>query len=124
MRRTRIFYADSYVSLDFAKRYGLLARKRAGAPRLSDLRLTPEDLRDRTRLQSIVLRDLVHLEEKNLDEGEPLRREIEAFLRAVRERARPVVTGEDGLRALEVALEILRGLRRPEDLGAVAANPA
>jgi predicted dehydrogenase len=32
--------------------------------------------------------------------------EIEAFLKAVRERSTPVVTGEDGLRALETAMKI------------------
>jgi len=38
--------------------------------------------------------------------GEPLRLEIEAFLKAVRERTRPVVSGEDGRAALALALEI------------------
>ena len=32
--------------------------------------------------------------------------EIEAFLRAIREAGAPVVTGEDGLRALETAIRI------------------
>jgi len=38
---------------------------------------------------------------------EPLRLEIESFLEAVANRTRPHVPGEDGLRALEVALAIL-----------------
>ncbi len=38
---------------------------------------------------------------------EPLRLEIEAFLDAVRNRSRPIVSGEQGLRALEIALAIL-----------------
>ena len=38
---------------------------------------------------------------------EPLRLEIEAFLDAVRNRSRPTVSGEEGLRALEIALAIL-----------------
>jgi predicted dehydrogenase len=38
---------------------------------------------------------------------EPLRLEVEAFLEAVARRGRPLVSGEDGLRALEVALAIL-----------------
>ena len=32
--------------------------------------------------------------------------DIEAFLRSIRERRPPVVTGEDGLRALETAMRI------------------
>lgn len=38
---------------------------------------------------------------------EPLKLEVEAFLDAVANRSRPVVSGEEGLRALEVALAIL-----------------
>jgi len=38
---------------------------------------------------------------------EPLRLEIEAFLDAVANRGRPRVSGEEGLRALEIALAIL-----------------
>jgi predicted dehydrogenase len=38
--------------------------------------------------------------------GEPLRLEIEAFLEAVRRRAQPVVSAEDGRAALALALEI------------------
>ena len=38
---------------------------------------------------------------------EPLRLEVEAFLDAVRNRTRPPVPGEEGLRVLEVALGIL-----------------
>ncbi len=38
---------------------------------------------------------------------EPLRLEVEAFLEAVANRTRPAVSGEDGLRALDIALAIL-----------------
>ena len=38
---------------------------------------------------------------------EPLKLEIESFLEAVANRGRPRVPGEEGLRALEVALAIL-----------------
>lgn len=41
-----------------------------------------------------------------VETGEPLRLEIEAFLEAVRTRAEPVVTVEDGRAALALALEI------------------
>jgi predicted dehydrogenase len=38
---------------------------------------------------------------------EPLKRQLEAFLRAVRERSAPVVSGADGRRALALAQTIL-----------------
>jgi predicted dehydrogenase len=40
-------------------------------------------------------------------EAEPLRRQVQAFVRAVRERSRPLVGGEDGRRVLALAGEIL-----------------
>jgi predicted dehydrogenase len=39
--------------------------------------------------------------------------EVRAFLDAVRRFAAPPVTGEDGRRALEVALRINQGMRGP-----------
>jgi predicted dehydrogenase len=41
-----------------------------------------------------------------VEQGEPLRLEIEAFLHAVRMRTKPVVSGDDGRAALALALEI------------------
>lgn len=117
MRRTRIFFPDAYVALDFGKRHGLIARKRPGAS-LDRLRLTPADLGNRALLQAVVLRDLIDLREETMEEGEPLRRELQSFVKAVREDREPTVTGEDGLRALEVALDILHALHGPEVLAA------
>jgi UDP-N-acetylglucosamine 3-dehydrogenase len=39
--------------------------------------------------------------------GEPLRLEIEAFIKAIKNNKKPPVTGEDGMKALEVALKCL-----------------
>jgi len=39
--------------------------------------------------------------------GEPLHFELESFVQAVRTRSEPVVTGEDGMSALRLALEII-----------------
>ena len=50
------------------------------------------------------------LEEREVPEADALGSEIDAFLRAVRERETPPVTGWDGLRALEVAHVICESL--------------
>ena len=50
----------------------------------------------------------VSIEEESFDQGDALLAEIEAFLRAIREGTEPVVTVEDGLRALETAIQITR----------------
>ena len=45
-----------------------------------------------------------------IEQKEPLRAELESFLRAVRERSTPEVTLEDGRRALGAATEIVRAI--------------
>jgi predicted dehydrogenase len=44
--------------------------------------------------------------EVTVEKKEPLRAELEAFLQCVRDRTRPVVAGEDGLAAVELALRV------------------
>lgn len=51
--------------------------------------------------------------------GEPLQLEINSFLECVRDRSKPVVSGQDGMRALRVALAILDKI---EEHGAVVAE--
>jgi predicted dehydrogenase len=55
------------------------------------------------------------IERPTVSNGEPLKRELESFLTAVREGEEPAVTPEDGLRAVAVAREIEAavGIDRP-----------
>jgi predicted dehydrogenase len=48
----------------------------------------------------------VSIEERTYEQGDALKFEIEAFLRSVRAGRPAVVSGEDGLRALETAIRI------------------
>ncbi|TMA64939.1 MAG: Gfo/Idh/MocA family oxidoreductase [Deltaproteobacteria bacterium] len=87
-RKLRIFQPDAYLSVDYGERRVLICRREPGPdgqPALS-------------------------LEEREVPEADALGSEIDAFLRAVRERETPPVTGWDGLRALEVAHVIRESL--------------
>ncbi len=87
-RKLRIFQPDAYLSVDYGERRVLMCRREPGPdgqPTLS-------------------------VEEREVPEGDALGAEIDAFLRAVRERETPPVTGWDGLRALEVAHVIRESL--------------
>ena len=53
---------------------------------------------------------LVHVEELQIDDVEPLRAELESFIRAVKERNRPEVTVQDGLAAVETATRIVASI--------------
>ena len=48
----------------------------------------------------------VLIEEQNFEQGDALRAEIRSFLDCIRHGRPPVVSGEDGLRALETAIRI------------------
>jgi len=81
VRKIRFFQPDAYVSIDYAEQevegYRLL-RRDGERPQIQGGRLP-------------VTRE------------EPLKRELADFVGAVRDRRRPLVSGEDGLRALKLA---------------------
>lgn len=85
-RRLRVFQDDAYLSMDLQQKILTVIRKRTPD-------MPPGPLP-------------VSIEEQNLDQGDALKAEIESFLHCVRSGAAPVVSGEDGLRALETALRI------------------
>jgi predicted dehydrogenase len=84
VRKIRFFQPDAYVSIDYAEQevegYRLLRREGA-RPQIQGGKLP-------------VTRE------------EPLKRELADFVRAVRDKRRPLVSGEDGLRALTLAQAI------------------
>ena len=91
MRKVRIFQKDAYISIDYQNRKISIYRKNPGETLIPGL---PN----------------VRMEQKTFEQGDVLRDEIAAFVTAVRDGSKPVVTGEDGKFALEVALRITNKL--------------
>ena len=85
-RKLRVFRDDAYLSIDLQQRILTVIRKRATAPAAGELP--------------------VLIEEQNFEQGDALRAEIRSFLDCIRHGRPPVVSGEDGLRALETAIRI------------------
>jgi predicted dehydrogenase len=85
-RKIRIFQDDAYLSVDLQQKILTVVRKKEGGPVESPAH--------------------VAIDEQSFEQGDALRSEIEAFLDAVRTGSQPVVTGEDGLRALATAIRI------------------
>lgn len=84
-RKLRLFQTDTYLTIDLGERSVKIARRQPGTTGLAG----------------------VTWEQIDLGEADALDAEIRAFLASVRTRARPAVTGEDGLAALELCERIL-----------------
>jgi predicted dehydrogenase len=88
IRKFRVFAPRTYISADFAAREAQVSRLEAGPgiPRIV-------------------------VERSAAPDEEPLRRQLAAFIAAVRDRAVPAVPGSAGRRALALALRVLDRMR-------------
>ena len=94
VRKLRFFQPGQYVSIDYGRQDVLVFS--VGGAEGSQPSVNPE----------------ISMAKPLITAEEPLLAEIKAFLHSVRERSRPVVPLEDGRRALELGLNILREIAR------------
>jgi predicted dehydrogenase len=92
VRKMRFFQAHEYISLDFTRQDALRVRVQpgAGAPASSQPAIGFE------KLETVA--------------GEPLRAELQSFLECICTRRPPIVDGEAGRRALELADQVMAGI--------------
>jgi predicted dehydrogenase len=113
MRKIRVFSPDSYISLDYTKRQGVIFRK---APKLTldVVRKISEDPASIAELKGkeSVFGELLHSDTIPLPEHDPLEKELTNFVESARSGKRPAVTGEHGVEVLRIADEILHAIRR------------
>lgn len=100
VRKLRVWQSSGYLSLDLAAGNGEFYRLKEGVSVLDGVPL-PEGVPALAGLASVV--DRIRIRG---DRTEPLAAELAAFRDAVAGLAPPPVTGEDGRRALELALAI------------------
>jgi predicted dehydrogenase len=100
MRKIRFFQRDAYVSVDTLTPRAQVYRRKS----------VPEETLRKIAAGEIEggLDSIVDYADLPLDGADSLELELSSFIDAVAKRGEPVVSGEDGLRALEVAMEILR----------------
>lgn len=109
-RRMRMFSRDSYVSLDFGKRYGLIIKKAPGWD-VQKLDVQAVDAENIQNLWKFVFDGLLNVRELKMNETNPLEDELSAFVRSVRTRERPMVDGEAGLSALRAAYRVIEAVK-------------
>lgn len=93
-RKMRIFQPDAYLSIDFQNRIFSYHKKGDGEmfPGVPDINST----------------------ENIYEDGDALQTEIIAFIDCVQNNSQPLVSGEDGLRALEAATRIAEMLKQQQ----------
>lgn len=90
MRQWRVFQPDGCVTIDFQSRQGVVGRRSVASDGKSTMAM----------------------EEIQAGNAEPLKLQLESFLHAVRERSCPVVSGEDGAAAVELAHRVLSVMKK------------
>ena len=85
LRKIRIFQPDSYLSLDYMLPELVVCKKN----------IQPEGKAG------------VSIEKVEIEKAEPLKTEIASFIQSVKSRNAPKVSGEDGRKALAVALQVV-----------------
>ncbi|MEN3013902.1 MAG: Gfo/Idh/MocA family oxidoreductase [Endomicrobiia bacterium] len=88
-RKMHIFQKESYISLDFVKQQAKIYKKTNLSNSLNNIEIN--------RIKAT--------------KTEPLKLELEHFVSSILENKKPLVSGEHGRNALEVALEILNNLK-------------
>jgi predicted dehydrogenase len=110
-RKMRIFSEEAYLSVDYAKKVGLVVKKSENLDLIQMARdLDVEDLAELA--QSLDYAKLLKVEQLVVDESaDPLRRQAEAFRQTVEEQLPPVVSAADGLAAVRVADRIVESVK-------------
>lgn len=85
-RKMRLFQSDAYIAIDFQNKY-------LGVHRKGSEEMFPGVAN-------------IESNEQRFEQGDALCAEIESFLNAIINKTPPVVSGEDGKRALETAMQI------------------
>ncbi|MBC7785791.1 MAG: Gfo/Idh/MocA family oxidoreductase [Burkholderiales bacterium] len=112
-RKLRVFGHEQYVSIDYQKRYGIAIRKAKSVQNIRDVlaQIRSGEIED---LSDINYTELVDVQELKIDDEEPLRAELDAFIAAHVNGTKPVVTADDGLAAVDVAEQIVAAMTKSQ----------
>jgi predicted dehydrogenase len=109
-RKVRVFSRQAYLSLDYFRKEGVAIK---AGPNIDVMKWIKEHQEaEDFDFSTVDWCDLLTVEQLEIDDREPLRVEQESFIEAVsKEDARPEVTGEEGLAAIECAHLILESIK-------------
>jgi predicted dehydrogenase len=102
MRKIRLFSENSYISLDYQKQEALIYKK---SPKLTlkSINAENENVSTLEDLKNFSFGDLLKIERIKMSNQEPLRKELESFINCIKNGEQPVVSGEEGIKAIKIA---------------------
>ena len=109
VRKMRIWGAEGYASLDFAAKQATLVRP-SEQLRRGRLDLDGVDLSQPAAIKDHLFGKILRVDEVHCEPSDALTLELENFVAAARGESRPRVGGEDALRAIRLADQVLRSL--------------
>jgi predicted dehydrogenase len=113
LRKIRVFSGGrntSYVSLDYRAQEGFIYRIAREGEEESSLLKKLLSARDSAIVSEFGGKKIVR-EPVPIEKDEPLKLELESFIRCVQEQQTPIVSGESAKRALDLAMEITRQIQ-------------
>ncbi|MBO6514066.1 MAG: Gfo/Idh/MocA family oxidoreductase [Phycisphaerales bacterium] len=106
-RLTRITGEGGYIKIDYAAKTGMMIRKTANELQMREVR---EQLMNGQDLSDLDWTELINIEPLTIDDGEPIVKEIEAFLDAVRTGEQPAIDAEAGFANVRTAERIVEAI--------------
>jgi len=116
-RVTRITGDNGYIKIDYAAKTGTMIRRTANELQMREVR---ELIREGRDLTDVDWSELVNIEPLEVDDAEPIAKEIEAFLDAARTGEAPAIDAEAGFVNVRTAERIVGAIRESLGTGAVA----
>jgi len=107
-RKIRVFAPTAYLSMDYQKKSGIAIKLKDN---LDLIRMAREkNFDDLSQMAGLDFGSMVKVEPLQVDDVEPLKAEIDAFLHSVRTGSAAEVSAEEGYAAVEVAERITQAI--------------
>ena len=110
MRKSRFFRRDAYISVDFLE-------KSVNVVRMKNVEGEPDPLSMTIDLGEGRGQKQIWFENPKVEASNAIKMELETFAKAIREDSRPIVSIDDGFKALDIAHKIIDQLLLPVSQG-------
>ena len=122
LRKMRIWGSEGYASLDFAAKQATLVQPSDEFLR-GQVDMEGVDIGQPTAVKEHLFGKVLRVDKVQTAGSEPLALELEEFVQSVRGISRPRVGGDDALRAMRVADQVIRSLNAHRWEGDAGARP-